>query len=132
MKKDSTLAEVLTGIIVVGIVEQMVCLLFFDNHIYNTVGLWSGIALGIGMVIHMQRTLEDGLDLRGEMAARYIKKASMTRMLAACVWISIILFLNWGNPLTLLAGILALKAAVYLQPVMHKWFQRKAERRRSE
>ncbi len=124
MKKDSTLAEVLTGIIVVGIVEQIVCLLFFDNHMYNAIGLWSGIGLVVGMAVHMQRTLEDGLDLGGEMAAKYIKKASKIRLLVACLVIGVVLYLEWGNPLTILTGVTALKIAAYMQPLTHKYFQK--------
>lgn len=42
MKKDNTLLELVTGIILVGVAVQIVCLIAFPNDLYNAIGLWSG------------------------------------------------------------------------------------------
>lgn len=120
MKKNSTLIELLMGILVVGIVSQLLCLIFFTQHVYNAVGLWTGVAVAAGMAVHMQRSIEDGLDLMGDSGVKHMQKASVTRMLVACVVMAIVMYYNWGNPLTLLLGVMALKLAAYLQPFMHR------------
>ena len=56
MKKDNTLLELVTGIILVGVVVQIVCLIAFPNDLYNAIGLWSGVAIGSGMAIHMKHS----------------------------------------------------------------------------
>ena len=63
MKKDNTLLELVTGIILVGVAVQIVCLIAFPNDLYNAIGLWSGVAIGSGMAIHMKHSIEDALDL---------------------------------------------------------------------
>lgn len=119
MKKNSTLIELLMGILVVGILSQLACLLFFEQKLYNAVGLWAGIAVAAGMAIHMQRSIEDGLDIMGESGVKYMQKASATRMLVACVVMAVVLYFDWGNPITLVVGVMALKLAAYMQPFMH-------------
>ena len=62
MKKNRTLLELLIGVVLVGILSQIVCLIFFKQHLYHAVGLWTGVCISAGMAIHMQRSIEDGLD----------------------------------------------------------------------
>ncbi len=120
MKKNRTLMELLMGILAVGIVSQLFCLLFFEKYVYNAVGLWTGVAVAAGMAVHMQRSIEDGLDLMGDTGVKHMQKASATRMLVACVVMAVVLYYDWGNPLTLLLGVMALKLAAYMQPFMHR------------
>lgn len=120
MKKNSTLIEVLMGIFVVGIVSQVACLLFFKRHVYHAVGLWTGVAISAGMAVHMQRSIEDGLDIMGENGVKHMQKASVTRMLCACIAMAVVMYYDWGNPLTLLLGVMTLKLAAYMQPFMHR------------
>lgn len=120
MKKNSTLIELLIGILVVGVLGQLVLLLFFESYIYNAIGLWVGVGIAAGMAIHMQRSIEDGLDLMGETGIKYMQKASALRTVIACVVIAAVLYFGWGSPLTLLLGVMALKLAAYMQPLMHR------------
>jgi len=120
MKKNSTLIEVLMGILTVGVVSQLVCLIFFKQHVYNAVGLWTGVLVSAGMAVHMQRSIEDGLDMMGDAGIKHMQKASVVRMLLACVVMAVVMYYDWGNPLTLLLGVMALKLAAYMQPFMHR------------
>lgn len=129
MKKNSTLTELLIGIAVIGILSQAVCLVF-QNRVYNAVGLWVGVLISGGMAIHMQRSIEDGLDLMGESGVKHMQKASALRMLVACAVMAIVLYKGWGNPITLLVGVMALKVGAYMQPLVHKILIKMEERRR--
>ena len=125
MKKNSTLKELLVGIVIVGILSQIVCLIFLKRHLYHAVGLWTGIGISIGMAIHMQRSIEDGLDLQGDAGVKHMKKAYLTRTAVAVVVMAAIMYFEWGNPITILLGIMALKVAVYLQPLVHKVLEKR-------
>ena len=120
MKKNDTLLELLIGIFAGGVVAQIVCLLFFKRYAYNAIGLWTGILIAGGMVIHMQRTIEDGLDLMGDAGVKYMKKGYLTRTAMVIIVMAVVLYFDWGNPITILVGVTMLKLAVYLQPFVHK------------
>lgn len=122
MKEDNTLLELVVGIIFLGIVEQLVCLIFLKNHLYNAVGLWTGIAIASGMAVHMKRSIEDALDLGEEGAPKHIRKAYALRMTVVLLVMGVVIYFHLGNPLTLLAGVIPLKLSAYLQPQMHKVF----------
>lgn len=125
MKKNSTLKELLIGISFVGILAQIVCLIFLDRHLYHAIGLWVGILLAAGMAIHMQRSIEDGLDLLGDAGVKHMKKAYLMRTTVGCIVIAVVLYYDWGNPITILLGVMTLKIAVYLQPLVHKVLEKR-------
>lgn len=124
MKKDNILLELLTGIILSGIVLQVICLLVSKDYLYNAIGLWSGIAVACFMAIHLKRSIEDALDMGEEGAEKHVRSAYATRMIVTAVIIGIVIYFNLGNPITLVIGIFPLKISAYLQPHMHKVFLR--------
>lgn len=129
MKKNSTLKELLIGIGIVGIVSQILCLILFDRHLYHAIGLWTGIGISFVITIHMQRSIEDGLDIAGDAGVKHMKTAYLLRTGISVLVMAAVMYYGWGNPLTILLGIMALKIAVYLQPVMHKVLEKQKERR---
>lgn len=129
MKKDSTLTELITGIILLGIIEQIVCLIISKDYLYNAVGLWSGIALTMGMAVHMKRSIEDSFDFGEDGAVKHIRKSYAMRMMAAFLVMGVVVYFDLGNPLALLAGVFPLKISAYLQPHMHKVFLKFKQRR---
>lgn len=120
MQKNNTLKELLIGIFATGILIQIVCLIFLKRHLYHSVGLWAGILASAGMAIHMKRSIEDGLDLMGDAGVKHMKKAYLMRTIVVCAVIAAVMYYQWGNPITILMGLTALKIAVYLQPLTHK------------
>lgn len=127
--KNSTLKELLIGIGIVGIVFQILCLILFDRHLYHAIGLWTGIGISFVITIHMQRSIEDGLDIAGDAGVKHMKTAYLLRTGISVLVMATVMYYGWGNPLTILLGIMALKIAVYLQPVMHKVLEKQKERR---
>ena len=120
MRKDSTLKEILIGILTFGVLAQLACIFFGGRFLWHTIGLWTGIIVSAGVAIHMQRSIEDGLDLSGDAGVKHMKKAYLLRTSVVCVCVAVVLYFRWGNPLTILLGITALKIAVYMQPLVHK------------
>lgn len=122
-KKDNTLLEMLVGIIIWGILSQVVLGIFFGNYLYNAIGLWCGIVVAGGMAIHMKRSIEDAYDLQVDIG-KQIRADSIKRMMVAAIVIGVVFYFEAGNPLTVLVGIFSLKISAYTQPYMHKIFSK--------
>lgn len=124
MKKDNTLLELLMGIILLGVMMQIVVAIISKDYLYNAIGLWSGAAIACFMAIHMKRSIEDVLDLGEEGGAKHMRSTYLVRMTIVAVAMGIVIGFNLGNPITLLFGALTLKIAAYLQPYMNRLFRR--------
>ena len=124
MKKDNTLLEMLAGIMIWGLLVQIVLLVAFKNYLYNAIGLWCGVAVSVGWAIHMKRSIEDILDLGGPFVEKNYRADASKRMAMAAIVIGVVFYFGVGNPLTVLAGIFSLKISAYSQPYMHKIFQK--------
>lgn len=122
MKKNNTLIELLAGIVFLGVIIQIVCIFALKEHLYHAVGLWSGIIVACFMAIHMQRSIEDALDLGPDGAEKYARNAYAIRTVVTLVVIGVVIYFKLGNPITLVIGIFPLKLSAYLQPYTHKLF----------
>ena len=122
MKKEHILIELLTGILLWGVVIQIICILAFENDLYNAVGLWTGIGVAVFMAIHIKRSIEDTLDIGAEDAEKYARNAYAKRTMITLAIIAVVIILKLGNPITLVIGIFPLKLSAYMQPYMHKMF----------
>lgn len=122
MKKENILIELLTGVLIMGVVIQIVCLIAFENDGYNAIGLWAGIAVAVFMAIHMKRSIEDTLDIGEEDAEKYARSAYTKRTLISLAIVALVVVFDFGNPITLVIGIFSLKLSAYLQPCIHKVF----------
>lgn len=122
MKKNNTLLELLVGIILFGVLIQIICLIVSKDYLYNSIGLWCGIAIACFMAVHMKRSIEDALDLDPESAEKRMRRSYGTRMAVTAIAIIVILIFKLGNPIMLVIGIFPLKLSAYAQPVTHKVF----------
>ena len=132
MKKNNILIELLVGILALGFILQIICIVVANNDLYNAIGLWAGVALACFMAIHMKRSIEDSLEMGEEGAVKYARNAYALRTGVAVVVVGVVVFLKLGSPITLVIGIFPLKASAYLQPFIHKiflWFQEGKEKK---
>ena len=125
MKKENTLLELLIGIVLMGILIQIICILVSKDYSYNAIGLWSGVAIACFMAIHMKRSIEDVLDLGEEGGVKRMRSTYLVRMTVVTIAMGVVIGFNLGNPITMLFGVLTLKIAAYLQPYMHKILKRR-------
>lgn len=129
MKKNQTLWELLAGIVGLGMLVWLIHLMLSKDILYNTIGLWSGAGVACFWAIHLNRSLEDSLDL-GETAAK--RKAVMgyaTRMLVSLLVLGAVIYYDLGNLIDVLIGIFLLKISAYIQPFTHKIFDRVLRRK---
>lgn len=119
MKKNETLVQLLVGIISIGIVAQIILLLFFERHLYHAIGLWCGIGVAVFSAIQIKRSAEDALDY-GPDAEGYTRRQYVLRMLIAGIVIGVVLYLGYGNPITILVGVSSLQLSAFFQPITEK------------
>lgn len=121
---DNTAKELAAGIIVYGILVQIICLVVTDHRLSVSVGLWIGIATALGMMVHMKRSIEDALDFGEEGAAKHMRKTYVIRLFIVAIVFGVIAYFRVGNIIMALIGVMSLKMSAYLQPWTHRIFVR--------
>lgn len=125
-KINETLAELMTGIILAGIVIQLVQILvctinpyFWDSAVPFAVGLWIGVVTAIGLAIHMYCSINKALDMITNDAESYMRRAYLIRTAAILVVAGVVTFLKAGHVMAVFLGVLCLKFGAFLQPLVH-------------
>lgn len=119
MRKNKTLALLLGNIVLLGIITQVILFIFFRPSVYHAVGLWCGIVVALFSGIMIGRSAEDSLDY-GADAENYVRKQYLLRMLIAGILIGVVLYFDYGNPITILVGVSMLRVAALFHPVTEK------------
>lgn len=123
-KIDRTLLELLTGILLCGVVCQMIALLLPFDKIKSAVGLWLGVLIAVFSAIHMWRSLNKAFMCDGKTAARMMAGGYLIRYAVVAVFLIFLFLTNIGYILTGFVGVLTLKMSAFLQPVTHKFYNR--------
>lgn len=130
---NQTVWELIIGIVSVSILLELIGLIFVPQKGSYTIGLALGMLTAVGMVIHMNISIEKAMDIGGGHAKGYMVKAYAIRTAVVLVIIACVGILKFGNLLSLLFGIMTLKVAAYLQPITHKFIEgRKAGNKKTE
>lgn len=117
-KISETLKELLIGILIYGIIVEIIGICFVERKLYFSIGLWFGIILAMLAAVHMWRGLDQALS-RGDEASKHAMSQNIIRYGVIVLAFVALCILDWGNPLAAFAGIMALKAGAYLQPLTH-------------
>lgn len=127
MKKkiNRTLAELLLGIFLWGVIWQAAGVWFVTDKINCSLGLWLGVLTAWICAVHMYRSLDRALDLSEKDAQKYMMSRSMMRYGLIILVLLVLMITEAGNPLCCFLGIMGLKAAAYLQPLLHKALERR-------
>ncbi|MDE6221888.1 MAG: hypothetical protein K2G51_15935 [Lachnospiraceae bacterium] len=117
-KINTALPGLLLGIILFGILCQVLGLLFVEDKAGYSIGLWIGVLTAILMAFHMAVTLNSAVerDVKGAQAAA--TRQNMIRYLVVVIIMGILMLTRIGNPLAAFAGVMGLKISAYLQPLL--------------
>ena len=117
--------ELLMGILAYYVICEIVLLIIGKKLLYNSIGLFLGIAICVLMLISISRSIERTLSYNSEdQAESYLKRSTIIRLGISLVILVIVAFTNIGNIITLLVGVMALKVSAYLQPFTDKLYFR--------
>ena len=116
---NQTVWELIIGIVLVNALLEVIGLIVL------------GMLMAIGMVFHMNISIEKAMDIGGEHAKGYMLKSYAIRTVVVLAVIVCVGVLKFANLLSLLLGIMTLKVAAYLQPITHRFMEsRKAGNKR--
>ncbi len=131
-EEDRTVLEMMLIILLYGILVWLAGMFFAKRKMFHTSGLWIGIMIAIFMLVYMYRILRAGLYANSKEAVSYVRKHSIIRYLSVVVAYALVIFIPLGNPISCFAGIMSLKLAAYMQPLMHKLLTKINTRREKE
>lgn len=122
---NESLPALLLGIIIYGVICQIVFIWFVSNRLYFSIGLWVGIMAAIGMAYHMAWTLSIAVDIGQKGAESMIRKHSLLRYGLIVLLLVVLLITNRANLLATFLGIMGLKVSAYIQPLTYKIMTRR-------
>lgn len=117
---NSVLAELIAGIILVGMVCEFTGVWFVTDKVKYSLGLMIGVILAAAMAIHMAWALDIAVSMDAGGAEKKIRFNSIFRYLVVVVILFVVMVTKFANPLAAFLGIMSLKAAAYLQPSIHR------------
>ena len=109
----------LLGILIYGVLVEIIGIWFFSDKLFFTTGLLIGIACALGMAIHLAVVLEETVRTNNA-APRLIKFKSVLRYLVVVAVFFVMMQFHLGNLISAFIGVLGLKASAYAQPLLHK------------
>lgn len=118
---NEVLPDLVVGVLIYGIVVQFAGVWMVEDKLDYSIGLWIGVAIAVGMSIHMAIVLNDAADIAAEETAkrRVILKSTLRYVVVAILFF-VVAYFKLGNLITLFIGVMGLKAGAYLQPLTHK------------
>ena len=120
MKKiDPTLFDLCLGILLYGIIFQLVLLLFSREMSYS-LGLWIGVMLAVAGAIHMWWSIDKGMDQVSKQAAKTVGTNNLIRYLVLVVVTFIMIYTDFANPIFMFCGYMGMKVSAYLNPWLCK------------
>lgn len=115
---NKALPELVLGILVYGAFAWLIGIWFVNDKFMYSTGICLGIAIAVGMAVHMAVVIEDAVSMaagQGKLIAM-----SLLRYMAVAAAFFCIAYFKLGNPIAAFIGVMGLKIAAYLQPLIHK------------
>lgn len=117
-----TFLDLLLGIVAYTLVVCIIGGIFVDNKLTFIAGVVYGAIIAGLLAYHMLWSLEITLDLNPDDAVKHARKMAMLRMGIMAIAVGVAIFLSTiFNIIGVLLGMLALKLAAYLQPIIRRY-----------
>lgn len=121
---NDALPGLIAGILLYGVLVEVIGVWFAEDKLRYTTGLLIGIALACGMAVHMAMVLQDTVATGAEVSSRMIALKSILRYVVVVVVFVVMLYFNLGSLLTGFLGVFGLKVSAYFWPVAHKFLSK--------
>ena len=118
---NSVLPRLWLGILLYGLLAELIGVWFVPDKVKYTLGLWIGIGISIYMSFHMAISIRSATDFTTEKQAKAITvfHAVLRYAVVAAVFFLTVYF-HIGYILAILLGAMSLKVSAYLQPTLNK------------
>ncbi len=123
-KWNRTVLELESGIVLFGLVCQLVAMWLVPDMLKFTIGLWLGILVAMISGLHMWKSLQKAFDGFEGDASKKSARAAIVRYISIVIIFVLIVITKVGEPLAAFAGIMGLKIGAYIQPIMHKFYNK--------
>jgi heme O synthase-like polyprenyltransferase len=117
---NTALPGLMLGIIVFGIICQVIGLFLADDKANYSIGLWVGVLTALLMAIHMAVTLNSTVERDEKGAQATATKQNIIRYFAVVIVLGVLMMTEIGNPLAAFLGVMGLKVSAYIQPLFIK------------
>lgn len=116
---NRTLFELETGILLFGVVCQLLVFLLKDKLSYS-LGLWMGILIAMISAFHMWWSLDRALELPERAAVKSMSTHNILRYIFITAALVLIAISEIADPLSAFLGIMGLKASAYMHFITKK------------
>lgn len=118
---NPSLPGLIAGIVIFGLLIQLTGVWFVEDKLGYSIGLWYGVAIGIGMAINLATVIYDAVTFDGEgNANKRVAAKSMLRYIVVAILFGILGYFEFGNLFTAFLGVMCLKFSAYAQPLLNK------------
>ena len=118
---NPALPGLVAGIVIFGLLVQLTGVWFVEDKLGYSIGLWYGVAIGIGMAINLATVIYDAVTFDGEgNANKRVAAKSMLRYIVVVILFFILGYFEFGNLITAFLGVMGLKVSAYFQPLLNK------------
>lgn len=116
--------ELIIGILICGVVFQLAFMWLSDSKLLFTSGLWIGITISVCVAFHMNWSIENALEMDEKSAVSHMRKTFLLRIIVIAGLFFGTYLLNLGDVVAVFLGLFGLKIGAYLQPLLHRVFQK--------
>lgn len=117
---NSALPGLLIGIVIFGVLCQVVGFFLVSDRADFSIGLWIGVLTAIFMAFHMAVSLNSAVERDVKEAQAAVTRQNIIRYLVVVIVLGILMVTRIGNPLAAFVGIMGLKLSAYAQPIFAK------------
>lgn len=117
---NHALPGLLLGILLFGVICQVVGFFLVTDEAFYSIGLWVGILTAFFMAFHMAYTLDTAVEKDVKGAQGSATKHNLIRYFIVVIIMGILMVTRIGNPLAAFLGVMGLKVSAYIQPVLGK------------
>lgn len=118
---NASLPGLMLGIVLFGIICQVIGILFVKDRAGYSIGLWVGVITALFMTFHMAYTLDGAVELGVKGAQAAVTRQNLVRYAIVVVILAVMMVTKIGNPLASFLGIMGIKFGAYMQPVFARF-----------
>ena len=116
---NEALPGLLFGILLYGVIEELIGIWFVGDKLRFTTGVLIGIGCAAGMAIHIAWILAESVRFEGQATKRMAFYSALRYVVVVLIFFAMMYF-HLGNFYAAFIGVLSLKISAYAQPLFGK------------